>query len=202
MTSRSLNCSHTKEIIRIIATVVIIINMTGCASTKGYFADRLRDAKDPITVGVGAGGGAKVRLGPVQAGIITDFPLAYLRGGEFGTIASQEGTGHCMFLPDGDFDFIWSGSEGFSSTNPTTKQRRKVFRAETDRIPFVYNLQSPNPAYYSQIEIAGGILGTIRIGFNPGELLDFILGWMNIDIYNDDTDAIKPQDINDHKTTY
>ena len=27
---------------------------------------------------------------------------------------------------------------------------------------------------------------TLRFGFNPGELLDFILGWFTIDIYGDD----------------
>jgi hypothetical protein len=29
-------------------------------------------------------------------------------------------------------------------------------------------------------------LQNVRCGFNPGELLDFILGWTTIDIFKDD----------------
>jgi hypothetical protein len=41
-------------------------------------------------------------------------------------------------------------------------------------------------SYFSEIELAGGVLLCFRIGFNPGELLDFFLGWGGIDIYRDD----------------
>ncbi len=36
-----------------------------------------------------------------------------------------------------------------------------------------------------------GLGGTLRLGFNPGELLDFLLGWFTIDIYNDDIELNK-----------
>ena len=36
-----------------------------------------------------------------------------------------------------------------------------------------------------------GFGGTIKLGFNPGELLDFILGWTTIDIFSDDFEAKK-----------
>jgi hypothetical protein len=38
-----------------------------------------------------------------------------------------------------------------------------------------------------------GLGGTLRLGFNPGELLDFILGWTAIDIYNDDAVSVRKQ---------
>jgi hypothetical protein len=44
-----------------------------------------------------------------------------------------------------------------------------------------------NPApYYSQIEVVAAAGVSLRIGFNPGELLDFFLGWFGVDIYHDD----------------
>ncbi len=38
----------------------------------------------------------------------------------------------------------------------------------------------------AQIEVAGGLGLTARVGFNPVELLDFVLGWFRIDLCNDD----------------
>ena len=38
----------------------------------------------------------------------------------------------------------------------------------------------------TQCELAAGLGPTVRLGFNPGELVDFILGWTTLDIYGDD----------------
>ena len=43
--------------------------------------------------------------------------------------------------------------------------------------------------YYTQIEVAVGFGGTLRLGCNPGEALDFIAGWFGIDIFGDDLNA-------------
>lgn len=61
--------------------------------------------------------------------------------------------------------------------------RGKNFMASS---AFPFWVAADNPAYYSQIEVAGGILLSVRAGFNPGELLDFVLGWVGVDIYRDD----------------
>ncbi len=47
----------------------------------------------------------------------------------------------------------------------------------------------PRHPYFTQIEVVAGLLGTLRLGFNPGELLDFILGWTTVDIFNDDRET-------------
>lgn len=44
--------------------------------------------------------------------------------------------------------------------------------------------------HYTLLEIAGGLFGTVRLGFNPGELIDFVLGWVGIDIFKDDVGSI------------
>jgi hypothetical protein len=49
-----------------------------------------------------------------------------------------------------------------------------------------------NPArYYSQIEVVAAAGVSLRIGFNPGELLDFFLGWFGVDTYHDDPSRLK-----------
>ncbi len=46
--------------------------------------------------------------------------------------------------------------------------------------------EPPNPARWTQFEVAAGLLGGVRLGFNPGELLDFLLGFFGADLYGDD----------------
>lgn len=43
-------------------------------------------------------------------------------------------------------------------------------------------------SYHTQIEVSAGILLGVRVGFNPGELLDFLVGWFGVDLYKDDVD--------------
>jgi hypothetical protein len=65
-----------------------------------------------------------------------------------------------------------------------TDRRGKEYGAGMFWIPF---LSVSNRAfYYTQIEAAAGLWYTVRLGFNPGELLDFLLGWTTIDILSDD----------------
>jgi hypothetical protein len=76
--------------------------------------------------------------------------------------------------------------EGFRTTDKSD-QRGKGFDAKSV-IPF---LSLGDKAYYiTQVEAAVGLGGTIRLGINPGELVDFLLGWMTIDFYGDD---VQPQ---------
>lgn len=47
--------------------------------------------------------------------------------------------------------------------------------------------------YFTQLEVSIGLYGGVKIGFNPGELLDFLLGFIGIDIYNDDAPYDDPR---------
>ena len=49
------------------------------------------------------------------------------------------------------------------------------------------------PSYFTQIELSVAAFGGIKIGFNPGELLDFLLGWFTIDLYGDDAPYPDPR---------
>jgi len=47
------------------------------------------------------------------------------------------------------------------------------------------------PYYYTQIELAGGLFSSFRIGFNPGEVIDLLLGFLRVDIFDDDIGVVK-----------
>jgi hypothetical protein len=40
--------------------------------------------------------------------------------------------------------------------------------------------------YYTQIEVTVGLVVPVRLGVNPGEIVDFALGFTNVDIFGDD----------------
>jgi hypothetical protein len=43
----------------------------------------------------------------------------------------------------------------------------------------------------TQVEFVGGVWFSFRVGFSPGELVDFILGWTTLDIFGGDTASRK-----------
>ena len=51
----------------------------------------------------------------------------------------------------------------------------------------------PKACFYTQIEVAAGAGGSVRLGFNPGELLDFLFGWLGADLYGDDQARFWPE---------
>ncbi|OVE81243.1 hypothetical protein BVY04_03710 [bacterium M21] len=63
-----------------------------------------------------------------------------------------------------------------SVTVPVETGRKPVRRS-----PFIWHWP-----YLTQIEAAAGFGAGIRLGVNPGEFLDFLLGWFGLDPYCDD----------------
>ena len=52
--------------------------------------------------------------------------------------------------------------------------------------PLRPDCRTPHWSYLTQIEAVVGLGPTIRLGFNPGELLDFFFGWTTLDLFQDD----------------
>ena len=52
--------------------------------------------------------------------------------------------------------------------------------------PFPFYTHGAPASYYTQVEVAGGLGMAIRIGFNPGELVDFVAGFTGADLFGDD----------------
>jgi hypothetical protein len=186
----------TKALVLMTAALVV----GGCGSTKMYFSDRGRDLMDVCSLTIGTGAGAKARVGPLGGGVILDKSLAGLRGGD--TFTAQFGPSH-RGPNDIDFAFICMGWERFGSSE-TSEARHKDFDGKTEchalggmLTPFFYTLdpeareRANCPSFYSQVDVVAGFGLTVRAGFNPGELLDLLLGIFGFDIYGDDISATK-----------
>ena len=46
----------------------------------------------------------------------------------------------------------------------------------------------------TQLDLTIGVGVSIRLGFNPGELLDFALGFVGLDLYDDDVAGAKEEE--------
>lgn len=183
-----------------LAAVCWIANcITGCVGARAYFVDRGRDAADVLTASIGTGGGALMRVGPVHAGVLVDLGDGFLRGGEFAPFLSRSAQIHTTVVP---FPSVWRGErqypvfglEGYEGWG-NGLLRSKGFEA-VSKLPFVTTgLRASSSSvgypyyYYTQVEAVLAVGLSIRLGVNFGELLDFVLGWVTIDIFADDLEA-------------
>lgn len=168
----------------------LLVVFSGCSSP--YFANRGRDAADIFTFTIGQGIGAKARVGPLQTGIFWNEDFAGLRGGGFGPASAWKNE-YGKFPKDIDTLFFpIFGVFGGDSLQGSAllPGRHKAYEAFSP-VPLISLPTESTPYYYTQIEAAVGFLGTIRLGFNPGELIDFLLGWTTIDIFGDDIGVIE-----------
>lgn len=202
-----------KRLLQILVAVLVTVGITGCASP--YMVDRGRDAADIFTATVGVGIGAKARVGPVQLPLIMTVDAAGLRGGEFFAPpprSESSANGYIEFLVEGGasgleiaepiplyssyFNAIFSGMEGFNTHGVMVERHKDIDAIGFGPVAYEYSGcdKCGDPThwpYYTQIEGCLALGLSIRLGFNPGELLDFILGWTTIDIFSDDIEAKK-----------
>lgn len=192
-----------KKSLKTIILLTLIAFASGC--TTPYMMDRKRDALDICTFTTGMGGGAKCRVGPIQAGLFFNTDYEGIRGGahiykkSIGKLPvrteDMDMTATLPILPThGGFGL--HSIEMFGDAEVGKYYRKKQFKAGGAIIPGlvvtmsgadnIWGCLTSSPSYYTQIDIAGGLVGTIRFGLNPGELLDFLCGWFYIDIYGDD----------------
>lgn len=184
-----------KRTAQLILVLLVAALLTGCTST--YWADRGRDAADIFTVTGGLGLGAKARVGPVATGLSLIADGIGVRGG----VGCGE---RDTFWPD--IMLVCNGVESLAILEDMDCRRGKSFFARTKwfwgflhkgfreegcsfgapPVGFYYDTKWP---YYTQIEAVVALGPSVRLGFNPGELLDFILGFTTLDIAGDDKAA-------------
>jgi len=176
--------------------VAALLTLSGCAS---YWVDRGRDAKDIFTGHLGYGIGAKARVGVLQAGLLFDKGLIGLRGGEILGDADVIPI-HASGPVKKDDVILVFGYEKFEG-NRRANIRGKSFLSKQALLAWPMNMgKDPEWAayardqeivycpwpFFTQVEVVAGVLITFRVGANPGELVDFLLGWTTLDIYSDD----------------
>lgn len=181
-----------------------------------YVKNRIQDAADIFTFEVQSGSyGASARVGPLKAGFNYKDPSGYaggLRGGYSGRQNSAEftalvfGSDYHTAGPVEEYmeiekmhrdrirkakkeleekyseNILYLRNKEFRATSPFgTKKNSAEYRSllkESD--VFVTG------HYFTQIEFSCGAYFGLKVGVNPGEILDFIAGFFFIDIYRDD----------------
>ncbi len=166
----------------------------GCAST--YWANRGRDAKDVLTCAVGLGIGAKARVGPLQAPLIVQSDYAGLRCGEWFTSPMRDDfwtyvseAGHVVDQPFpvylNEYDALYSGYEIFDPGGDAAHRHKRV-ASQGMGVFGTFDDDRRNYGFYTQVEGTVGVIGSLRLGVNPGELIDWLLGFTGYDLFADD----------------
>lgn len=178
--------------------------LTGCASTRGYFVDRGRDAADIFTTTAGVGGGGQVRLGPLPLGFLQATDVTGLRYGD--TFYRIPRSGHdaeercytvgaicgvllfpvlCCGGGDGGGKVFSKYLDGIGAA----LDYRDSFPMNETQLRRHKDTEGVGASGSYQIEAAVGLGLVFRVGINVGELVDFILGWTTIDIFGDDIEV-------------
>lgn len=145
----------------------------GCATS--YWHARGMDTVDMFTATCSIGGGARVRVGPIHAGLLGAGAGYGLDGGEFaGDNPYYAGVGEATIV-HGEGCGLGRDDKGWETYG------------------WVPLLTLPmdmrgSPRYWGQVEVQVGVYYVLRVGFNLFEFADFLLGWTGIDIMKDDDD--------------
>lgn len=185
---------------QVASVVMLVVALTGCASP--YMVDRRRDAADIVTATTGIGAGVKVQAGPVASGLSWMADTKGLRGGVIAKYPSGCGgwqmlDANVIVFGGESFDLLHSTAQSYGAENyETLEPRHKCYQA-----PCYLGLSIPRTLpgdtwcrghlyRLTQIEVALGFWRTVRLGVNPGELLDFLLGWAGCDVFADDVGVL------------
>jgi hypothetical protein len=159
--------------------------LLAASSACSYCDDRLRDAGDIFTVVGGIGGGAKARVGPINAGLLFAADQIGWKGGH--SMSPWEPPAR---TGDMDLQLVLFGMDESQRGFHDGRKRPKAHMAPNliFTLPTIgHGAEFPeDPSYLTQIEVVLGAGGTLRLGFNPGELLDFLLGIFGVDLFGDD----------------
>ena len=153
----------------------------GRSATGAYFRNRAMDARDvfTITAMAGAVNGVKAQVGPIGVGLFIASSKVF--AAEYGLLQGEPGL--------------------HPSTNDTTiilgpigryRLEAKDTRAQ-DRKKHINSRYKYPASAYTRLGVAAGACVGLCLEFNPGELLDFLLGLVGIDIFEDDVYQSAPK---------
>jgi hypothetical protein len=167
----------------------------GCATSSGYCRNRINDAMDVFTCSLGTGVGAKIQVGPLQTGLFTNIERAGLRGGVVDKWRSRD---PARFLSEED-TFVIRGACFFPDNTTVIARKKRFLSAGIGPLTVPFRMRSPHNTnspkkgppspLYTQVEVAIALGVSLRGGVNVGEILDFIVGLVGVDIYSDDIEG-------------
>ena len=170
---------------------------SGCSSV--YWANRGNDALDVITASAEWNvAGVMAEAGPLIAGLRIggDFEPSNKLTNGIGIINGKA----CRYRFIDGVILIFHMRMAGDDSNAMRDRGKEYLTLGIFPFPVLFPFPLPNGGFlaedftwkrfgprYTQIEAAAGLwFGGLRIGINPGEFLDFMLGFTTLDIYNDD----------------
>ena len=157
----------------------------GCGTP--YMIDRGRDAADIFTFTTGQGGGAKVRASVVNVGLLLCQDDMGLRGGK---IWDNIPTG--WLFTESDITYTLRSAEEFDPKRFDPRGKHyDAYGWLGVMLPDCSD--SWVVSYFTEIEVVLAVCKSVRIGLNPGEVLDFVLGWTTLDVFCDDVASEEQQ---------
>lgn len=166
---------------KIILFVLLAISLTSCSYTR----NRINDAKDIFTLCVNPSLGCQVQAGPIRTGAGASISVYGMSDGCIG------GFGGPRVLPPHQYVLIGPGGKETTTGwyYPDILKRGKEYQQEQFflvGLPKYSNSKAWMKPYYTQFEVDAGFVVGLKVGVNPGELLDFFLGFFGVDMYGDD----------------
>ena len=163
-------------------TLVILLTLlflNGC-TTAGYFANRLHDGLDVLSLTAGIGVGAKVSVGPAYLNTFCIYhrDIVGLRYGDF---ISQAGESQ-----DSEIGSWFGLGQSWHTRTKLQRSRDKAPEYLFTEIPFVMSRVRGAQSDPLALDIVLGFGPSVRFGINPLEITDFIFGWTTLDIVKDD----------------
>jgi len=171
-----------------------ILFSSGCAR-PGYFADRLNDSADILSLTVGVGVGGKISAGPlyVNALGVSHRDLAGVRYGDF-LISHADSS-------DSEIGSWFGFGQSYHSRTELQKSRNKAPEYSFTEIPFLMTNQRGADADPLAIDCVLGLGLSVRFGISPLELVDFIFGWTTLDLLQDDISPNSKSEIDNAEVT-
>lgn len=177
------------------AFLVILVILGVFTSGCSYFGRRLDDACDIFTATAEAKAvGFKAQMGPWGGfGIYGSDPDAFGAGFIGGQRTTYDYTD--VTMPP-----LLGFVQKFRNFDDD-RRRKEIHVVQSWFIPYLRPQTNPSgfsggfreagdwrrvAPRYTQVEVAIGFWGGIRLGMNFGELIDFLVGWTTLDIFGDD----------------
>lgn len=159
------------------SVLVLVALLSSCASSN-YLNNRTLDARDIFSFSVGYGLGAQARVSYLAEGFLFKKDVAGLKNGIGAWYGFQN--------PSLDIDAALGRLHVFNPPYDVYIRKHGVLIADGVGPVYYPRKDKWNPKWLTQIDATAALGLSVQVGFNPGELFDFILGWFGVDIFSDD----------------
>jgi hypothetical protein len=162
--------------VKIIAAALALTFCSSCSSNYGN--NLVLDARDIFSFSAGYGLGAQARVSYLAEGFLFKKDLVGMQNG----IPAWYGNQAQIF----DVDVALGRLHIFNPPYDVYIRKDGVLLAEGPLFLYWPRKDKWNPKWATQVDATLALGLSIKVGFNPGELLDFITGVFGYDLFGDD----------------